>query len=90
MKLKGKLADTESKLKKTVRERDNLKVINYNLQQRLNATPTLSDFEEMCDKFFNIKSMSDFVKNQAHLCSTSSKGKKYTEKDKQYFRTLRP
>jgi len=84
MKLKGKLADTESKLKKTVRERDNLKVINYNLQQRLNATPTLSDFEEMCDKFFNIKSMSDFVKNQARLCSTSSKGRRYTEKDKQF------
>jgi len=61
-----------NKIKET--ERDNLKLINYNLQQRLNATPT----------FFTAKSMSDFVKNQARLCSTSNKGKRYTEKDKQF------
>lgn len=84
MKLKEKLADTESKLKKTLRERDNLKLIHYNLQQRLNQTPTLSDFEKMCDIFFTAKSMSDFVKSQARLCSISNKGRRYTAKDKQF------
>jgi len=66
MKLKKKLRYTEIQLKSALKECENLKTINTNLQDRLDGSVTLSDFNNICDTLFAGKpTMCNFIKNQA-------------------------
>ncbi|XP_025201710.1 uncharacterized protein LOC112599149 [Melanaphis sacchari] len=51
MKLKKRLRYTEIQLKSALKECDNLKTINANLQDRLDGPVTLSDFNNMCTHY---------------------------------------
>jgi hypothetical protein len=88
MKLKKRLQYTEIQLKSTLKECENLKTINSNLQDRLDGPVMLTDFNNKCDILFAGKpTMCSFIKYQARLCTVKAKGRKYTPEEKQFANT---
>jgi len=72
-------------LKSALKQCENLKAMNINLKDKLDGPVTLTDFYNMCDTFFAGKpTMCNFIKNQAQLCTTKAKGRRYTSEEKQF------
>jgi len=77
-KLKKRVTDLESQLILVTKERNKLKAMTVNLQQRLKAPISLEDFHRICDNFIPGKvTLCNFIKNQARLCTQNENSEVY-------------